>query len=161
MEFCRTCKEGGELLCCEVCPNAYHLKCVDPPLDAIPDEPWTCPRCSCEPLNGKVEKILTWRWREDEAEKSDKKADDNDEAKKPKIPAKAEREFFIKYKDQSYWHCDWVKEIQLDVFHTQTLRMYLRKNDMDEPPRFDEDGDDEMSSRRLKHHKKVNKVVLI
>ena len=25
---------------------------------------------------------------------------------------------------------------------------------MDEPPRFDEDGDDEASSRRLKHHKK-------
>jgi len=24
---------------------------------------------------------------------------------------------------------------------------------MDEPPRFDEDGDDESSSRRLKHHK--------
>jgi len=24
---------------------------------------------------------------------------------------------------------------------------------MDEPPRFDEDGDDETSGRRLKHHK--------
>ena len=35
MEFCRVCKEGGELLCCENCPNAYHLKCVDPPLGKI------------------------------------------------------------------------------------------------------------------------------
>ena len=109
-------------------------------------------------MPGKVEKILTWRWREDD-EKEDKK-DDEPEAgsskdKKSKIPAKAERQFFIKFKDQSYWHCSWVQEIQLDVFHTQTLRMYLRKNDMDEPPRFDEDGDDEMSSRRLKHHKQV------
>ena len=34
------------------------------------------------------------------------------------------------------------------------FRMYLRKNDMDEPPRFDEDGDDEVSGRRLKHHTK-------
>merc|ERR1739842_78951 len=26
MEFCRVCKEGGELLCCDNCPNAYHLQ---------------------------------------------------------------------------------------------------------------------------------------
>jgi hypothetical protein len=32
--------------------------------------------------------------------------------------------------------------------------MYLRKNDMDEPPRFDEDGDSENSGQRLKHHTK-------
>merc|ERR1712107_31914 len=31
MEFCRSCKEGGELLCCDSCPNSYHLRCVDPP----------------------------------------------------------------------------------------------------------------------------------
>ena len=34
--------------------------------------------------------------------------------------------------------------------------MYLRKNDMDEPPRFDDDGEDEHFARRLKHHKKVD-----
>merc|ERR1712066_418783 len=98
--------------------------------------------------------------KEDEEEKEKEKKDDEEteeEKKKKKkkyIPKKAEREFFIKFKDMSYWHCSWVKEIQLDVFHPQTHRMYLRKNDMDEPPRFDEDGDDEASSRRLKHHKK-------
>ena len=26
MEFCRSCKEGGELLCCDSCPNSYHLR---------------------------------------------------------------------------------------------------------------------------------------
>ena len=163
MEFCRVCKDGGDLLCCDSCPSAYHLKCLDPPLDEPPEESWTCPRCACEPLPGKVEKILTWRWKEEESS-NDKEDKDKDEPEagsskmiikpsKKHIPAKVEREFFIKFKDQSYWHCSWVQEIQLDVFHTQTLRMYLRKNDMDEPPRFDEDGDDEMSSRRLKHHK--------
>ncbi|CAB4062385.1 CHD4 [Lepeophtheirus salmonis] len=74
---------------------------------------------------------------------------------KKKLP-KAEREFFIKWKEQSYWHCSWIKEIQLDVFHPQTYRMYLRKNDMDEPPRYDEDGDDEKSGGRLKHHRKAD-----
>merc|ERR1712012_750398 len=162
MEFCRVCKEGGELLCCDSCPSAYHLKCLDPPLDEPPEESWTCPRCACEPLPGKVEKILTWRWKEDESAKDEEENKDEPVAgsskmpSKKKIPAKVEREFFIKFKEQSFWHCSWVQEIQLDVFHTQTLRMYLRKNDMDEPPRFDEDGDDEMSSRRLKHHKKAD-----
>merc|ERR1712025_1193574 len=69
MEFCRVCKEGGELLCCANCPSAYHLTCCDPPLTEVPEEGWICARCACEPLPGKVEKILTWRWKEDEAAK--------------------------------------------------------------------------------------------
>merc|ERR1712156_344760 len=159
MEFCRVCKEGGELLCCDSCPSCYHLKCCDPPLDEVPDGPWTCPRCACDPLPGKVEKILTWRWKEDDEPKEEEKEEEpqpGTSSIKPKKPLpKIEREFFIKLKEQSYWHCMWAKEIQLDVFHPQTYRMYLRKNDMDEPPRFDEDGDDETMSKRLKHHKKA------
>lgn len=37
------------------------------------------------------------------------------------------------------WHCSWVSELQLDVYQTALLRMYIRKNDMDEPPPL-EDG---------------------
>ena len=166
MEFCRVCKEGGELLCCDSCNSAYHLKCCDPPLEAVPEDSWTCPRCACEPLPGKVEKILTWRWKEEEEDDADGEKEDNTEkepepvagsSKAPpsKAQPKAEREFFIKFKGQSYWHCKWIKEIQLDVFHPQTYKMYLRKNDMDEPPLFDEDGENEGTShsRKLKHHK--------
>ena len=60
---------------------------------------------------------------------------------KKKIFAKDDtdhREYFVKYKEQSYWHCTWAKEMQLDVFHKQLFRMYLRKNDMEEPMRYDE-----------------------
>ena len=74
MEFCRICKEGGELLCCDSCPSAYHLRCCEPPLEEVPDGSWTCPRCACEPLPGKVEKILTWRWKEDDSAKNSKAA---------------------------------------------------------------------------------------
>jgi len=160
MEFCRVCKEGGELLCCDSCPSSYHLKCCEPPLDDVPDAHWTCPRCAVEPLPGKVEKILTWRWKEEGEEDEKKKpapepvAGSSKNPPKQAISLRVEREFFIKWKDKSYWHCSWVNEMQLDVFHPQTYRMYLRKNDMDEPPRFDEDGDDETSGRRLKHHTK-------
>ncbi len=88
-----------------------------------------------------MEKILTWRWKEDTSEKKNEEEAEpvagSSKMPPPKaLPPKVEREFFIKFKDQSYWHCDWIKEIQLDVFHPQTYRMYLRKNDMDEPPRL-------------------------
>lgn len=46
MEFCRVCRDGGELLCCDLCPSAYHIKCLNPPLAQIPDGEWQCPRCS-------------------------------------------------------------------------------------------------------------------
>ena len=57
--------------------TAYHLQCLDPPLEEPPDEEWTCPRCTCEPMPGKVEKILTWQWKEDETAAKDKKSKDD------------------------------------------------------------------------------------
>ena len=46
IEFCRVCKEGGELLCCDLCPSAYHKGCINPPLKDMPGGKWICPRCS-------------------------------------------------------------------------------------------------------------------
>lgn len=46
LEFCTVCKDGGELLCCDSCPSAYHVYCLNPPLRTVPDEEWMCPRCS-------------------------------------------------------------------------------------------------------------------
>lgn len=31
------------------CDNPYHLQCLDPPLDAVPDGEWFCPDCEDEP----------------------------------------------------------------------------------------------------------------
>ena len=39
----------------------------------------------------------------------------------------------------SFWHCSWVSELELDVYHPAMYRIYMRKNDMDEPPPL-EDG---------------------
>lgn len=134
MEFCRVCRDGGELLCCDQCPSAYHTFCLNPPLRVVPDGEWVCPRCSVEPLKGKVQKIMTWRWKKIDPEDEAIAAEAVSQGRRPLQPL---REFFVKFHDMSYWHCDWVDEIQLDVFHTAMLKNYTRKTDMDEPPPLD------------------------
>ena len=63
-EQCEFCKDAGELILCEYCPRAYHLKCLNPPQVDIPDGAWLCPFCSSEPMPAKIAKILSWRWAE-------------------------------------------------------------------------------------------------
>ncbi|XP_067659338.1 chromodomain-helicase-DNA-binding protein 4-like isoform X4 [Haliotis asinina] len=137
MEFCRVCKDGGELLCCDSCPSAYHPNCLKPPIQNVPDGDWHCPRCSCEPLIGKVAKILTWRWKE--PPKTEDELDHTHHEDLKKDDSKLVREFFVKWHDMSYWHCNWITELQLDVYHPAMFRNYIRKYDMDEPPPL-EDG---------------------
>ena len=43
---CAVCTEGGELLCCDTCPLAYHISCVYPPLRRIPRGNWACQVCT-------------------------------------------------------------------------------------------------------------------
>ncbi|KAL1833871.1 hypothetical protein ACET3Z_003522 [Daucus carota] len=43
---CVICDLGGNLLCCDSCPQTYHLQCLDPPLKRIPNGKWECPTCS-------------------------------------------------------------------------------------------------------------------
>uniref|UniRef100_A0AAQ4NNT5 Autoimmune regulator n=1 Tax=Gasterosteus aculeatus aculeatus TaxID=481459 RepID=A0AAQ4NNT5_GASAC len=43
---CAVCKDGGELICCDGCPRAFHLTCLDPPLTSIPSGTWRCECCS-------------------------------------------------------------------------------------------------------------------
>ncbi|KAF5892446.1 chromodomain-helicase-DNA-binding protein 4-like isoform X1, partial [Clarias magur] len=152
MEFCRVCKDGGELLCCDTCPSSYHIHCLNPPLPEIPNGEWICPRCTCPPLKGKVQKILTWRWGDP--------PHPTPVPRPPELPASApdpaplagrpEREFFAKWQNMSYWHCSWVSELQLELHCQVMFRNYQRKNDMDEPPPIDfgGDGEDEKSEKR-------------
>ncbi|XP_074103378.1 chromodomain-helicase-DNA-binding protein Mi-2 homolog isoform X3 [Cotesia typhae] len=145
MEFCRVCKDGGELLCCDSCTSAYHTHCLSPPLSEIPDGDWKCPRCSCPPIMAKVSKILTWRWKDLPDAPSEEPSTSKAAPKKRRV-----REFFVKWAEMSYWHCDWVSELQLDVFHPLMFRNYTRKYDMDEPPKLEEPLD-EHDSRAIRN----------
>uniref|UniRef100_A0A6J0T6Q0 Autoimmune regulator n=1 Tax=Pogona vitticeps TaxID=103695 RepID=A0A6J0T6Q0_9SAUR len=43
---CAVCRDGGELICCDGCPRAFHLACLVPPLTEIPSGTWRCGSCS-------------------------------------------------------------------------------------------------------------------
>ncbi|KAM3920975.1 chromodomain-helicase-DNA-binding protein 5 isoform 10-T10 [Leptodactylus fuscus] len=152
MEFCRVCKDGGELLCCDTCPSSYHLHCLNPPLPEIPNGEWLCPRCTCPPLKGKVQRILHWVWREPPTYVSGPPGEIDPLMPPPKpMEGIPEREFFVKWAGLSYWHCSWVKELQLELYHTVMFRNYQRKNDMDDPPPFDYgSGDEDGKSEKRK-----------
>ncbi|XP_077114344.1 chromodomain-helicase-DNA-binding protein 4 isoform X4 [Ranitomeya variabilis] len=153
MEFCRVCKDGGELLCCDACPSSYHIHCLNPPLPEIPNGEWLCPRCTCPQLKGKIQKILIWKWGQPPPPTSVLKSANADTSVPPPKPleGRAEREFFVKWQGMSYLHCSWVSELQLDMHCQVMFRNYQRKNDMDEPPPGEYGVDEEEKSRKRKN----------
>ncbi|NXV23670.1 AIRE regulator, partial [Cepphus grylle] len=42
---CAACGDGGELICCDGCPRAFHLACLVPPLPRVPSGMWQCSSC--------------------------------------------------------------------------------------------------------------------
>ncbi|KAL7887101.1 hypothetical protein AOLI_G00048220 [Acnodon oligacanthus] len=152
MEFCRVCKDGGELLCCDTCPSSYHLHCLNPPLPDIPNGEWICPRCRCPPLKGKVQKVLVWRWGDAPPPMPVPRPPDlpDDAPDPPPMIGRKEREFFVKWCNMSYWHCSWVQELQLELNCQVMFRNFQRKTDMEEPPTLDfgAEGDEDKSTKR-------------
>ncbi|XP_066568385.1 chromodomain-helicase-DNA-binding protein 4 isoform X2 [Amia ocellicauda] len=152
MEFCRVCKDGGELLCCDSCPSSYHIHCLNPPLPEIPNGEWLCPRCTCPSMKGKVQKILTWRWGEPPPPTPVPRPHglSADAPDPTPLAGRPEREFFVKWSNLSYWHCSWVSELQLELHCQVMFRNYQRKNDMDDPPpvEFGAEGDEDKSTKR-------------
>lgn len=102
----------------------------------------------CPPLNGKVDRILTWRWKESKESREELASMTLEERK---LRPKPTREFFVHWLGKSYWKCEWIAELQLEVFHPTMLRAYFKKNDLEEPPKLDEQEDQIM--RRRKHKK--------
>uniref|UniRef100_A0A5S6QHK0 Chromodomain-helicase-DNA-binding protein 3 n=1 Tax=Trichuris muris TaxID=70415 RepID=A0A5S6QHK0_TRIMR len=150
MEYCRLCRDGGELLCCDSCPSSYHRYCLVPPLENVPEGDWHCPRCSCKQPERRPEKILSWRWIE-LPPINDEPPKDGQSESEPKLSEVAKknrryRELYVKWKWMSYWHCSWVAELVLDVWFPQVLRMYFRKMDPEVPPEVDDGSQEDLQT---------------
>lgn len=75
-------------------------------------------------MKGKVQKILTWRWGEPPPPTVVPRHPElaSDAPDPPPLKGRAEREFFAKWCNMSYWHCSWVSELQVRKLHLNFLQ---------------------------------------
>lgn len=63
VDICYVCQKGGKILCCDVCDQSFHPKCIDPEFlegTLLDDNVWSCPICRGEdPLKNMGHKRLT------------------------------------------------------------------------------------------------------
>ena len=45
-DCCMLCETGGNLLCCDACPAAYHMRCIGESAKSLPDGEWLCAECA-------------------------------------------------------------------------------------------------------------------
>ncbi|CEP13899.1 hypothetical protein [Parasitella parasitica] len=59
-DLCDACGGAGQFLCCDACPNAFHLTCVEPPMDAEDldklSDNWYCNECEHKKMDAKKSK---------------------------------------------------------------------------------------------------------
>ena len=51
-DHCRICHRLGDMVVCEQCSGIYHLTCLDPPLDDVPEDDWHCYVCQANEVSG-------------------------------------------------------------------------------------------------------------
>lgn len=44
-QVCSKCSGVGSLLCCDLCPNAFHLSCIGMMEHEVPEGIWACSHC--------------------------------------------------------------------------------------------------------------------
>ncbi|KAL3794050.1 hypothetical protein HJC23_008938 [Cyclotella cryptica] len=51
-DYCVVCEDGGDIICCSVCPRAYHSFCIDSGDKSPSDLPnnWVCERCKLDSI---------------------------------------------------------------------------------------------------------------
>ena len=44
--ICNLSDKQSDMLECDGCQKGHHMQCLTPPLTAIPDDDWFCPKCT-------------------------------------------------------------------------------------------------------------------
>merc|ERR1712083_1011211 len=93
-EYCRICSQGGDILLCDKCPNAFCKKCLGRNLggralrEITKSEEWSCLLCDPTPIQNLQAIYMKLYKSQDEIK--EKRAKDREEARKNKKPAKKE-----------------------------------------------------------------------
>lgn len=56
-DHCRVCHRLGDMVVCEMCNGVYHLACLDPPMDDVPEYDWQCYVCQEHQIDGVIDCI--------------------------------------------------------------------------------------------------------
>jgi hypothetical protein len=56
ISYCIQCRDGGDLMCCDGCPAAYHPACVG--LKEVPDDDFYCPACVQVRFGGQLKRSV-------------------------------------------------------------------------------------------------------
>lgn len=50
-EICQLASDGELMLICDHCSTGWHMFCLSPPLESVPDSTWYCPACTARGAN--------------------------------------------------------------------------------------------------------------
>ena len=57
-DVCGICARGGDLLCCDFCPRAFHLECIGVVEEDLPEGDWRCQGCTADDKQWETEPLL-------------------------------------------------------------------------------------------------------
>ncbi|CAJ1058042.1 transcriptional regulator ATRX isoform X1 [Xyrichtys novacula] len=107
-EQCRWCAEGGKLICCDYCSNAFCKKCIlrnlgRKELSVITDElsKWHCYVCRSDPLQELVSKCHNIMEKQELKQRKSDKPSEGRESKKHKSKAVKEHKAVVNGKEHS------------------------------------------------------------
>ncbi|KAG2429992.1 hypothetical protein HYH02_013820, partial [Chlamydomonas schloesseri] len=126
---CKVCNSDADtekLLCCDGaaglgCTAVYHMYCLDPPLTRLPPGDWFCPECAHKYSYQDIERVLDYR---DVPLSGDEPAPflhhlhhghghHHGHHHHHAGGGPLRREFYVKWKGESYIHCTWEPEADI------------------------------------------------
>ncbi|GFR51658.1 hypothetical protein Agub_g14093, partial [Astrephomene gubernaculifera] len=113
-KLCASDEDAQKLLCCDGlplfgCTAVYHMYCLDPPLSRLPPGDWFCPECAHRFKYQDIERVLDYR--DVPADEGGSGREGEDAGPPPR------REYYVKWKGESYLHCSWEPEEEMGKMH--------------------------------------------
>ena len=141
----RCCKDDNEdqLVLCDHCDAPWHIYCVKPALETIPEGIWLCKRCNDWMDKTSSAKSLTATV-EDEARKL------ADNTKTTTLQKVRKKKYLVKWRGLSYRDCTW--ELPEDLDNDEAIKTFHMLNDMppDDPPLTQAELDAELRKDRAR-----------